>query len=868
MDKPTSNAGYLNVLKRYVLTKAGIQSLSPGDCRVISLRIKETTGKVVSETTLKRFFGFAKKNYNFSAYTLNALCDYIGFMGWDSFRDSVTPELTEARSTSDIWLDFYNKSREVSRISLQSLRDHCGMPFPYTVSRSALETDFEIFMEEDYPCFALIGSPGMGKSIQIAHLAEKFFLKDDAPYKDSILWLFKKGALFDFIPHDIYLEETLYEQFGLRTEFNFVDYFKKHAEAVPGKVVLMMDGFDAYLRDPEKQDRIFQQFTDLLSYLRDVQWVKLVFSMHPATWDIIRNRLQSSAFFKDKWFPGVSYRSRIKSNVPPLLSCELEKVLRQAGLPARRQEDNLYRLLRYPVFLTAYLQHLERNEPPSDGIGDVLLFKLLSAYMRDKVHRANYDIEKWYIIKKILQISLAEGQYGNSIAESQLLGELFTESTYVVAYRELLQDGVLQRERSGKLAEDKDFCIRFLHDKLYAYLLFYILTDADRDVALDAFIEKMAARFEGNPQRPFLLKCLLWHLLEKRSEVLSLVFTLSGFSKDDKAALMVFVADYLQAHPHLFAEEDKNRFIHEAIHFITHHLFYLNTLDENFDQAVNFLLAGTTSSKDQANLLIIRAILALLRLDQQALGQSVAQIKKRRVGDNESIYPVHPLGMLEHLLQHRSAALHAKKIPDPLAAFLAQQDPVDRVDPIAVGDETLLSYQLTGLILQVCFARDPFLAFTAKIRTIHASLLEAEAFPELQGLLEIQELFVLDTKPDATVRRSMPLSDKRRNGPEDENREIASYFGVLQLLLKGDLEVQAGAMQAGEKYYKQVYECCRKHHYSLVQVMAALRLIRLYKRGRTFDHPVGLIKEVRQKTMHLALPIRELFLQKVMMEVG
>jgi hypothetical protein len=80
---------YFDLLKKYVLVKAGISTLSPGDCKLIALDIKKATGNIVSETTLKRFFGFANKKYNLSKFTINTLSEYVGYHGWGAFQQAV-----------------------------------------------------------------------------------------------------------------------------------------------------------------------------------------------------------------------------------------------------------------------------------------------------------------------------------------------------------------------------------------------------------------------------------------------------------------------------------------------------------------------------------------------------------------------------------------------------------------------------------------------------------------------------------------------------------------------------------------------------------------------------------------------------------
>lgn len=831
------------------------------------MRIKEVTGKVVSETTLKRFLGFAKKNYNFSAYTLNALCDYIGFSGWEAFKDSIEPGLTKTRSANDIWFDFHQKSREVSFISRQSIEDHSGIPFQYTVSRSSIETDFEIFMEEDYSCFGLIGVAGMGKSIQMVHLAEQFFLSENAQYKNSILWLFKRGALFDFIPHDIYLEETLYEQFGLRSEFNFIDYFRKNPDEVPGHLVLMMDGFDDYLQNTDHREKAFRQFSDLLSYLRDIKWVKLVFSLRPETWTILNSMMQSSAFLRKSWFPGLSYQSKLNTNIVHLLPAELDKVFDQSPFHKNNSQRHLYALLRYPVFLTSYFQQLERNELPDSNIGDVLFFKLISYYLGDRVHRAGLDLEKWFLIKKMLGLSISDNGYSNCVKEAELLSGYFDDSNHVIAYRELLQCGLLQRKQDKSRNEDKMYSVCFVDKSLYVYLLFHTVVDKEKDISIKALLTKVKKDFHDVPNKILLLKSIYWHLLERRSQDIFEPLYSDFFEVDEKAELILFIIDYIHSFPLVFSKDKIAVFCKEVITFFANHLFYIDRLNEVYNEAIKYLLEICESDLDKMNLLTIRGILSVLSLDQRAMQSVIDQMNQIQKPAFRKKYPVQPVEMMHHLFDVQKTEWSQKDVmPVPLASFVENNS---AFQDKTVSIEILLAYQLTGLILQTCLAKEPFLAFCEKIWVLHAASLKNKDFPELQTLLELQEIFSLDAQMNISakhIEKYLNHTPGVKNTDTDTDTEGNSYFSIFLLLLKGDSLLKNDQVAAAT-CFREAYELCRLNHYELLQIVIALRLIKRYKNGVKVDYPEELTRVIRQKTVHLPLSIKEVFLQKAMVEV-
>jgi len=62
-----------------VLLKCGIDYVCPADCRLISEQIFEATRNYISESNLKRFFGFYPPQTKTSPFVLNSLAQFLGF---------------------------------------------------------------------------------------------------------------------------------------------------------------------------------------------------------------------------------------------------------------------------------------------------------------------------------------------------------------------------------------------------------------------------------------------------------------------------------------------------------------------------------------------------------------------------------------------------------------------------------------------------------------------------------------------------------------------------------------------------------------------------------------------------------------------
>ena len=81
---------HIDALKKAIKEKAGRSMDSPGDYDFLSSEVKRATNEYISPTTLKRFFNYIQSNVSTRTSTLSLLSRYLGYKGWDDFKDSIT----------------------------------------------------------------------------------------------------------------------------------------------------------------------------------------------------------------------------------------------------------------------------------------------------------------------------------------------------------------------------------------------------------------------------------------------------------------------------------------------------------------------------------------------------------------------------------------------------------------------------------------------------------------------------------------------------------------------------------------------------------------------------------------------------------
>lgn len=60
MMSPINSSFYFDILKDNVLDVAGLKYISAADCKALSILCFKKTNRYLSETTLKRIYGFAQ----------------------------------------------------------------------------------------------------------------------------------------------------------------------------------------------------------------------------------------------------------------------------------------------------------------------------------------------------------------------------------------------------------------------------------------------------------------------------------------------------------------------------------------------------------------------------------------------------------------------------------------------------------------------------------------------------------------------------------------------------------------------------------------------------------------------------------------
>lgn len=605
----------LDELKKMILSKSGIRFITPADCKRISIEISRRLNKNVSETTIKRLFGFARVKHKFSTFTLTTISEYV---------DMVIPEpvsILPVHNKEDEWYTLKEKADKITAFTLKTIRNRSGIPYDMTIGRKFAEHDFETFYNGNYIFTSLISQPGYGKTILLSHLAEDMFYGHNAPYKNSTLLFIKAYSFFNKESISLNLEEQLRTQLQIEDKENILEYINTVQSIHGGKFVIMIDGFAELIIKKEDKNILFDSIINLICSLEDCKNIKLMMSMRSTTWTRFYDRMRHSSFLKSTWFPGGNFNLQELSNVPTLSEREVDIIITKINyLDTKQINPRLKAQLKFPFHIQLYYQ-LKEEDPGFNYYTNITFFELVSRFIQEKIYRSNYYTEKILFLKKVIQLT-DYGKKSNYVEKDSLLAELFN---FRNAYMELLADGILMEEKRSDKAHPKEF-VRFLHPHMFEYFLFVEILEKFHLQVNQNFFTYIYEEYDYNQVRFQLLQWTIRFLIKTANfQALKLLFSLNLGSFETNY-LILFIAEEIKYrskyNPDIIKVMEEDKF-HDVI---ISKLINFDFIDSCYKEAVTTLISIAKHNDHLLTYNSLLGILAIIRLDKEGINQSIANL--------------------------------------------------------------------------------------------------------------------------------------------------------------------------------------------------------------------------------------------------
>ena len=199
------NKDIYKILKKDVELKFGGEIIRSNDGSRLEREIVNNTHRHISASTIKRFFGIIKSDYNPSKYTLETFVKYIGFQNWQQYKDYYNESaLPETKQNS--WEVLKSRVRIITERSLNCIKLRADYNPQKMIFRSFAKEKFEKFLQSPKTATLLSAPIGYGKSVILIQIIEHFFRGRNAENNNDIVLLIDGGMFFNLFSRNSNIE--------------------------------------------------------------------------------------------------------------------------------------------------------------------------------------------------------------------------------------------------------------------------------------------------------------------------------------------------------------------------------------------------------------------------------------------------------------------------------------------------------------------------------------------------------------------------------------------------------------------------------------------------------------------------------------
>ncbi len=463
-------------LKEDLVRIFGTPVNSPRECEKLSETIRSQTGRKVSSTTLRRYFGLLPSRSSFSTYVLDTLAIYCGSKDYQSYckKRGAFQDYAEQQRAEVI-----HEVNQFTEFTLSSIERKSLGHFNITIPRERINGDLDNFLDSSFLIHPVIAPDGFGKSVALAH-----WVKERSRHYHC---LFCTAVSFHSLlspagrsGNPLHLDIASWS--------NVFNVFLNDIKLREAKFLLVIDGLDDLSQNEGRLNSVLEYIFEVVHRFGYQKKIKVIVSCSSSVW----YSLLSDTFEKIKeknWYahsaemlnPG--YR-----NIPVFSNSEIRKLIALGngdGGNAVFYECipwNIRDMMKIPISFH-FVSSLYRRRTSLDMVHQI---EVIREFMEEMVFQTRYSEQKEDLIWKIIEM-LNDNKNCDSVRKSVLKKHypvhLKRETGYYHAYDDLLKNGILSEFRKENRFGIRELHVEFNHKNLYFYL--YALFLAHRNGRLD-----------------------------------------------------------------------------------------------------------------------------------------------------------------------------------------------------------------------------------------------------------------------------------------------------------------------------------------------------------------------------------------------
>lgn len=816
-------------LKQLVLDKAGLTTITPSDCKSLSLAIAKTTKNQISDTTLKRIYGFALSSSLPSHYTLNLLAIYCGYVSWDDFCDRHSKKTATPPGTVDVKVDtLFDTITKTTYKTLQALKNKSVIPYNLTIEREFINEHLDLFMEGEYKATVLASPAGYGKTVALCHWVERRLNENLAGKNDDQI-LFLNGKVLAGLSPGVTIVDWMLALMGMPSGGN-LEILKDHVIGA-SNFYLIIDEFDTTVFKPEQLDLLFNILLDLIGFGSALPQFKVILTMRTASWMPIHKRLQINNRLHD-WFLGFVDEAYVEKNVPLLTTSEIRALCRHIN-PCVNVPEYLHpevaAFFSYPLFFQYYYQK-NHTDFFLDELDHFRIYEVISSYCYDKLYTGRFSTEKVLLIKNLLQL----GSYLNGVFLIDKLKAYDQIKAYRDAYLDLLNIGFLREyNRSGEIQYEE--CIEFPNKRLFAALMARKLThDAG------GFNEQLCIILTSTvpvEYRLYILKWCIFNAVKIDQYEIFAHLDKVDLSASDKAKLVSFLSSLIKRNFLLPSElrNEANIFDNKRKD-IFHYFFGFELLSAEYEQALKDLLKVNLGDNLKIWVNTCLGINGIVQLNPEAIENSIRALKQFP-DEAYELFDINPLYCIETIYHYFKTGSVNKKALMQITDFMFRDNNQINVNRTIGSNKILYLLALSTLYLAGNYKKS--IRFISKLKQLDK--MSAQSDPSFNFFLDIglSQIYIVNGKAEQGMLIYQKLTDDYKAGHQNYTPYMRTLLDYLSVVVLGWVTNN----ERGKRVIENAAYSTDKPTYPLMEI----NLISTYLQSQNFDRSTQINTAVYMK---------------------
>lgn len=703
-------AQHFDGLKQLVLTTGGYKSLSPSDCKALSLLIYRNTNHQLSETTLKRVYGFAYSKFKPSQFTLDAMAQYCGFNGWADYCENNSGTKKRGQCKDIHWDNIRHNANKITNFTLQALKNRSGIPYGQTISRKFIGDHFDAFLASGHSATVLIAPAGYGKTIGLCHWIDEKMASDMEDGSNDIILFFSSSALINVFISGKDMNEWLLSLLGYGADENFstlLDINKKHS----GNFYLMIDGLDEHMFKENQFHMLLNQVLDVFSFYKGYQNFKLVLTMRSATWLNHHHEIEAES----EWFKGNLVEDNYTVNVPLFNNSEIKELCTNIN-PAIRNFIGIEMAVNFshPLYFQFYYKQ-HKDDFSLSSIDHVCIYELISAFILNKIYLSSHAPEKIVIIRALTEAM----DHNNELYEADKLNLSTLIRQNPAAYNDLQSIGFI-RELNKSDDLSYKIVIEFCNNDFLNYSLALSLLYKNNKVFDRALIDTINDQFKNGRKVQVLKWCLLYAIKNGQQKSLELL-AYTQLTAAERSEIIIFMGDMFDKSRFPFNKTESmiQYFNQDCTDVLFDYFFGLEFISADYTKTLHTLLRFDLAPRKKIMIYSGLATIAAIQLDAKRLEGYLANLKAfpQKAFD---VFAINPLNCLDTIYYYLKYGIIKKEAFAQLTRFYFNP-PVDKLEKNNTNDVLCL---LAAHTLLICKNQHKMLRFTNMLKKVYAKATE------------------------------------------------------------------------------------------------------------------------------------------------